>query len=201
MPFSSLVNATIETTLNKLISLGHDSDAALDALSGHVIHIQLNEYKEPLFFYIANRRIEVLGSYEGEASVTLGLGIDTLIALKNKQNISELIKREQLVIDGDIKVLQRFADLLTDLDIDWAEHLSAYTGDVLAHRLSNNAKKLATAVQAQSVNSKHALADYLKHEAKLTISPLEFIHFSDQVESLSQQVEKIAQTISQLEKS
>lgn len=201
MPFSSLISAAVETTINKLLCLAQDTDGALDSLSGHVIHVKLNEYKDPLFFYIANRRVEVLGKYEGEVSVALTLGIDTLIALKNKQNISELIKSEQLIIDGDIKVLQRFADLLTDLDIDWAEHLSVHTGDVLAHRLTTNAIKFSDAVKTQVSSSKNNLADYLKHEGKLTISPLEFVHFSDQVDTLSQQVEQLAKTIRQLEKS
>jgi len=201
MPFSSLVGATIETTLNKLLVLSSNSDSALDALSGKTVHIKLNEYKEPLYFYIANRRIEVFGQYEGNISVSLTLGLDTLIALKNKHSISDLIKSDQLIIDGDIKVLQQFSDLITELDIDWTEHLSAYTGDVLAHRIAGQANKASNLIKQQSTNAKHAIADYLKHEAKLAVSPLEYVHFCDQVESVSQQVEELAQRISQLEKS
>jgi len=201
MPLSSLIGGTVETAINKLLRLSSNSDSALDALAGHVVHIKLNEYKKPLFFYINNRRVEVLGRYEGDVSVVLTLGIDTLIALKNKHNISELIKSDQLIIDGDTKVLQQFADLITELDIDWAQHLSSYTGDVLAHRLTTRAKNISSVIKEQSTNSKKALADYLKHEAKLAISPLEFVHFSDQIDSLSQQVERLAQQVSQLERS
>jgi len=201
MPLSSLIGATVETTLNKLLALSSNSDTALDALSSKTVHIKLNEYKEPLYFYIANRRIEVFGQYEGDISVSLTLGFDTLIALKNKKSISELIKNDQLIIDGDIKVLQQFSDLITELDIDWTEHLSAYTGDVLAHRLAGQAKKASNIIKQQSEHVKHSLADYLKHETKLAVSPLEYVHFCDQVSDISQQVEQLSQRVNQLEKS
>jgi len=200
MPFSSLVCAGIETTINKLLSLDRNSAGLLDALNEKVVHIKLDEYKKPLYFYIASRRIEVLSNYEGDVSVALTLGIDTLVALKNKQSISELIKQDKLIIDGDIKVLQQFADLLTTLDIDWAEIMSQYTGDVVAHRASQQARKIADAVSTQTQRTKNHLADYIKHEAKLTISPLEYIHFCDQVESLAQRIDKLSSAINTLEK-
>jgi len=199
MPFSSLVCAGIETTINKLVSLDKNSASLLDTLDGKVVHIKLNEYKEPLYFYIASRRIDVFSNYEGDVSVTLTLGIDTLIALKNKQSISELIKQDKLIIDGDIKVLQQFSDLLTTLDIDWAEIISPYTGDVLAHRISQQAKKINGAIQTQGQSAKVHFGDYIKHEAKLTISPLEFLHFCDQIESLTTRVDQLSAAITTLE--
>lgn len=200
MPFSTLVSGAIETTVNQLLSLSSNSEVALDALSAQVVRIKLNEYGRPLYFFIAERKIAVLNEFEGEVSVALALGIDTLIAIKNKHSISDLIKTDKLIIDGDIKVLQQFADLLTGLDIDWAEHLSSVTGDVLAHRLTTQTNNITNKLSNKSTEAKQHLGDYLKHEAKVTISPLEFIHFSDQVAELSAQVTLLVDTVNRLEK-
>jgi ubiquinone biosynthesis protein UbiJ len=198
MPLSSLICASIETTLNKLLTLDTTSHQRLIPLKGKTVGLAIGELKQPLFFNFSDQRVEVLGQYEGDVTAQLTLDFNALITLKNNGNISELIKSDQLVIDGDIKTLQQFADLLAKLDIDWQEHLSAYTGDVIAFKLGQSVNKIVTSVTRQTTKAQSHVKDYLTEEARVVIGKLEFIHFSDQIDELSLQADNLANKIIQL---
>lgn len=198
MPLSSLICASIDTSMNQLLALDSRSEQRKAALIGRTIRLEINELKQPLFFHFTKGNVEVLGQYEGEVSAQLTLNFNALLALKNNGNLSDLIKDEQLVIEGDIKTLQAFADLLTKLDIDWQEHLSHYIGDVMAYRTGQGVKKLGQAITKHAKRTKNNVSDYLTHESDLLVGQLEFVHFSDQVDELTKALEHITAQINAL---
>lgn len=198
MPLSSLICAGIETALNKLLTLDATSDARMASLKGKTVGVEIAELHQPLFFNFNDQNIEVLGQYEGDVAVQIALNFSTLMILKNDGDISALIKSDQLVINGDIKVLQSFADLLTKLDIDWEEHLSAYTGDVTAFKVGQGFKKLNQRVIHQVKKTKTHANDYLIEEARMILGKLEFVHFSDQIDELEQRTQKLSHQVNQL---
>lgn len=195
MPLSSLICASIETSLNKLLMLDSSSQQRQLPLIGHTVGLSITELKQPLFFHFTPSNVEVLGQYEGDVSAQLTLDFDALLSLKNNGNISELIKLDKLVIDGDIKTLQCFADLLTKLDIDWQEHLSQYTGDVIAFKLGQGINKLKKSIRTTVEKTQSNASNYMIEEARLALGKLEFIHFSDQTDDVAMRTNKLAQQI------
>ena len=198
MPLSSLICASIETSLNKLLTLDLSSQQRQQSLIGQTIGLAITELKQPLFFHFTPTNIEVLGQYEGDVCAQLSLDLEALVSLKNNGNLSELIKLDKLVIDGDIQALQRFADLVTKLDIDWQEHLSKYTGDVIAFRLGQGIGKLQQSIQQNMKKTQLSASNYMMEEARLVLGKLEYIHFSDQVDDAVARTTKLAQHIDAL---
>lgn len=198
MPFPSLVCAVIETTLNQLLQLDSSAEQRLPPLTGKAIKLTLQEYKQPLHFFFSNQRVEVLAEYEGTLDAELTIAATTLPQLKQSGQITELIKSEQLVIVGDIKLLQHFADLMIKLNIDWEEHLSHYTGDIIAHRSSQFGSKVWSKLSKLQQQNKKQVAEYITQELRLAPGRLEFVHFSDQVNQLNKQLNQLEQRIKQL---
>jgi ubiquinone biosynthesis protein UbiJ len=198
MPFPSLVCAVIETTINQLLKLDASAEQRIIPLRQKAFKLTLQEYQQPLFFFFSNQRVEIFSDYEGDLDVELTVAASALGKLQDNGAISQLIKSEQLIIVGDIKLLQRFAELLTKLDIDWAEHLSRYTGDVIAYHSTEAAKKIVASVGSLKSATTAQLAQYITEELRLAPSRLEFIHFSDQVSDLDQQLSALESRISQL---
>lgn len=198
MPFPSLVCAIIETTVNQLLKLDTSADKRIAPLLDKAFKLTLQEYNQPLFFFFSANRVEILSDYEGELDVELTVSASVLSQLQDNGAITQLIKSEQLVIVGDIKLLQRFADLLTNLDIDWAEHLSHHTGDVVAHHSTEALKNIAAKFGDIRATTKLSVSDYLTQELKLAPCKLEFIHFSDQVSELNQRLSALELRIAQL---
>ncbi|CAM2890791.1 SCP2 domain-containing protein [Vibrio ordalii] len=197
MPFEPLVTAVIETTLNTLIQDDPELVRRLSRLRGQVIQVHLKEFNKTLTF-IFSQQIDVLAAYEGESNCYLSLNVSILPELREQANITQLIKQDKLVLEGDIQLAQKFAQLITDCKLDVEEWLSRLTGDVLAHALVQGVKDIGQALQSQQTKYQNHLSQVLTEEWRLLPSSLEVAYFCDQVDDLSSQAARIEAKIQHL---
>ncbi|ASO27954.1 hypothetical protein CG015_00825 [Vibrio anguillarum] len=197
MPFEPLVTAAIETTLNTLIQDDPDLVRRLSRLKGQVIQVHLKEFNKTLTF-IFSQQIDVLAAYEGESNCYLSLNVSILPELREQANITQLIKQDKLVLEGDIQLAQKFAQLITDCKPDVEEWLSRLTGDVLAHALVQGVKDIGQALQSQRSKHQNHLSQVLTEEWRLLPSSLEVAYFCDQVDDLNSQAARIEAKIQHL---
>lgn len=197
MPFEPLVTAAIETTLNTLIQDDPELVRRLSRLKGQVIQVHLKEFNKTLTF-IFSQQIDVLAAYEGESNCYLSLNVSILPELREQANITQLIKQDKLVLEGDIQLAQKFAQLITDCKPDVEEWLSRLTGDVLAHALVQGVKDIGQALQSQRSKHQNHLSQVLTEEWCLLPSLLEVAYFCDQVDDLNSQAARIEAKIQHL---
>ncbi|MGL5107968.1 MAG: ubiquinone biosynthesis accessory factor UbiJ [Vibrio ordalii] len=197
MPFEPLVTAVIETTLNTLIQDDPELVRRLSRLKGQVIQVHLKEFNKTLTF-IFSQQIDVLAAYEGESNCYLSLNVSILPELREQANITQLIKQDKLVLEGDIQLAQKFAQLLTDCKPDVEEWLSRLMGDVLAHALVQGVKDIGQALQSQRSKHQNHLSQVLTEEWRLLPSSLEVAYFCDQVDDLNSQAARIEAKIQHL---
>lgn len=197
MPFEPLVTAAIETTLNTLIQDDPELVRRLSRLKGQVIQVHLKEFNKTLTF-IFSQQIDVLAAFEGESNCYLSLNVSILPELREQANITQLIKQDKLVLEGDIQLAQKFAQLITDCKPDVEEWLSRLTGDVLAHALVQGVKDIGQALQSQRSKHQNHLSQVLTEEWCLLPSSLEVAYFCDQVDDLNSQAARIEAKIQHL---
>ncbi|KGK10008.1 ubiquinone biosynthesis accessory factor UbiJ [Vibrio navarrensis] len=183
MPFAPLITAAIETTLNVLFKDNPDLQRRLLRLKGQVIQIHLKELNQTLTF-VFSQQIDVLADYEGQPDCYLSLNLSVLPQLREQANITRLIKQDQLVLDGDIQLAQKFAQLITDAKPDVEEWLSRVTGDVVAHSAVQGARNVGEFLRAQAKKHQNHLGQVLTEEWRVAPGPLEVAHFCDQVDDL-----------------
>lgn len=188
MPLNNLVCGLVETTVNKLHQLDSSAKQKRKSLDGTVIGVSLKELNKPLYFVISQQQIDILSCYEAQADCFIRLNFMTLIELQDNHQLTHLIKSGQLEVDGDIKTVQKFAQLLTEMDIDWEEHLSTKVGDLLAHKIVYIAKKSTKTLSKLSNKAQKQLAEIITEELKLAPGPLQVAHFCDQVSEIEEQV-------------
>lgn len=198
MPMDAMVTAVIEASLNQLLNLDKQSPARLRKLAGKVLKLELRELK-PLWFVFSERRLDVLARYEGEPDAVLSLSLTAIGLLKDPSALTRYIREEKLDLSGDPQLVQAFSALLGELDIDWEEELSRYTGDVLAHTLCGSARQARRVVGRELCRSQRQLADFLTEEARLAPGPLEVASFNDDVEVLAQQMKAVELRLARLE--
>ncbi|MBL0499112.1 SCP2 sterol-binding domain-containing protein [Aeromonas caviae] len=200
MPMDAMVTAVIETSLNQLLALDKQSPERLRKLTGKVLKLELRELK-PLWFVFSERRLDVLARFEGEAEAdaVLSLSLTALGLLKEPSALTRYIREEKLDLSGDPQLVQAFSALLGELDIDWEEELSRYTGDVVAHTLCSGARQARRFVGRELCRSQRQVAEYLTEEARLAPGPLEVASFNDDVEELAQQMKAIELRLARLE--
>jgi len=188
MPLDNLVCGLLETGVNKLHQLDSSAKQKRKALDGTIIGVSLKEINKPLYFVISNQQIDLLSQFEGEPDCFIRVNFLALIELQDNHQLTNLIKSGQLEVDGDIKIVQKFAQLLTEMDIDWEEHLSKKVGDLLAHKIVYHAKQCKKTLSKQSDKAHKQLTEIITEELKIAPGPLEVAYFCDQVSDIEKQV-------------
>lgn len=198
MPLEPFVTGVMETGLNTLLKESPDSKSALLRLKGKIIHVHLNEVNKDLYFIFSQQQVDILSKFEGEVDCYLALNLSVLPQLREQNNITQLIKQDKLVLEGDLNLAQQFSALLTELKPDVEEKLSQYTGDIVAHTLVSGVKNSACWVKTQiSRQTRHA-AEVLTEEWKIAPAPLEIAHFCDQVSDVDAQLAELDARLTRL---
>ena len=145
--------------------------------------MNLKELNKTLTF-VFSQQIDVLADYEGQPDCYLSLNLSVLPELREQSNITKLIKQDKLILEGDIQLAQKFAQLMTDCKPDLEEWLSRVTGDVVAHTLVQGVKNVGGFVASQANKHQNHFAQVLTEEWKIAPAPLEVAHFCDQVDDV-----------------
>lgn len=114
------------------------------------------------------------------------------IALTHDQQLTQ-----QLQVQGDIHLAQAFSQILQQLDIDWEEHLSHMTGDIVAHQIGNAARGLRKWRQQFSQQLQSNFTQYLQEESRHLPPREELEDFFADIITLRQDVERLEANLQQ----
>lgn len=198
MPLLNLISAGVETGINSLQLWDRQGLARRKKLAGKVFSIELKELPKPFFFVISAQKVDVLGEFEGQPDVMVKLSITALDELKDSAKTTSLIKQDKLEVTGDIKLLQQFAQLLTEMAIDWEDELSRFIGDIFAHKLCYGLVQLQQAVGQQLCRLQRNVAEIITEEYRLAPGSLEVAYFCDEVSALEKSTHASLARLNQL---
>ena len=207
MPFAQLITSGIELAMNQLLKLDDDSQQRLKKLSGKSLQVTIKEMPWPLLFSFSEQ-IDVRavmtseqGSEPSSGSVDclIELNLETLPKLKDSSQLTQLIQQKKLNLIGDIYVAQTFSALLKDLDVDWEEQLSRYTGDVVAHQTFTSMRTLFDTAKTQIEQGAIELGERLTQNDSIAVKPSEMIEFSRGVTCLRSSTERLSARMALLE--
>lgn len=198
MPLEPFVTGVMETGLNALLKESPESKITLHRLQEKIIHVHLNEVNKDLFFIFSQQQVDILSKFEGKADCYLALNLAVLPQLRRKNNLTQLIKQDKLVLEGDIDLAQQFSALLTEMKPDVEEKLSQYTGDIVAHTVVSGVKGGACWVKKHIDRQTRHVAEVLTEEWKVAPAPLEVAHFCDQVSDVERHLAELDVRLSRL---
>nr|WP_283126230.1 MULTISPECIES: SCP2 domain-containing protein [Providencia] len=195
----SLMTAFMETSLNHMLFKEAVLKPARVRLAGKVMSIDLKEFNKTLTLIFTDNHVDVLSQWHEPADCTIKTSLFTLIKLKDKQQLSQLINSGDIVIEGDMQVVQHWSSLLDMAIWDPAHYLSPYLGDVAAQGLSQVFRKGAGLVSRLVAQQKTYIKDTLLEEWKMAPNPLELAYFSDEIEQVSDSLDELEKRLSKLE--
>ena len=160
------VTAGLETALNT--ALRHDPDAfkRLENFSDKVIAIELQGLDLTLYLLPGANGISLMSQYPAEPDTTLCGTPLAMAKMALGPDASKILFTGEVTIRGDVETGQRFKRLLDELDIDWEEQLSLYSGDVVAHKLGDLLRATAAWGQQTLTILGQDAAEYLQLEGQ-----------------------------------
>ena len=199
MLLTPLLTAAIETPLNFLLFKDRSMKAARTRLAGKVLRVELQELSSPLTFVFSEQKIDVLGQWDGATDCTVTSRISSLRKLRDRQQLSPMMRSGELVVDGDISVVQQFSALLDMAEFEPAEFLAPYIGDIAAQGLSQAVQGGFNFLQKSLKHQQSYVAQTLTEEWKMAPGPLEVVWFSDEVTALKRELDALDKRIEKLE--
>lgn len=203
MPIAQLLTSGVELGFNQLLKLDPDSQARLAKLSGKSLQVSVKELPFPLLFNFSEQ-VEVGAVIESNEhnqapDCLIELDLNTLPKLQDSSQLTQLIQQKKLSLIGDIYIAQTFGDLIKELDIDWEEQLSKYTGDVFAHQTFSSAKSLFAQAKQELDKAANNLGHRMTQADSIAVTPIEVALFSDQVSDLRSDAERLQARLQRLE--
>lgn len=183
---------TFEIAFSAAIHLDEMQGEAFQALDGKVVELWIAPVKFPLFCLINNGKIATQTVLNGDADVTLKTGLRQLRVLAQEGYF------ENQFIRGDESIGQTFVQTMESLEIDWEEHLSHYTGDLLAFKIGHGVRSSIQKKQASQEYLAEIIREYLQFEINALPAPHQIKHFVEEIPIIKSQVEDIAQRIEKL---
>ena len=191
--------AAVETAFNRYLALDPENAANLCRLQGKVIEIELRGVWRRLFLLPQTDSVMVLGDYEGDADATISGSPLALMAMHHPGNRSRSLFSGEVEIRGDAGIGQALQRILDDMDIDWEEMLSRYTGDVVAHQLGNLVRGANGWLRRGAGVLEQDVGEYLQEEARSLPPRLEVRDFMDDVDAARSDVDRLEARVKRLE--
>lgn len=196
---ATAIAAVLEKAINQVLALDPDTMERLKALQGKVIAIELRVINVTLYLIPGIEGLDVFGHFEGEPDTILRGTPLAMAKMGVAKEAGDVLFAGDVEISGDVELGQQFRDILDDLDIDWEEHLSHLTGDVVAHKIGNLVRgalkwgKQTTATLGQDT------AEYLQEESRDLPNRGEVESYLKDVDTLRSDVDRMEARVNRLQ--
>ena len=199
MPFKPLVTAGIENVLNTFLYRSPALKTARQRLNGKVLRVVLKEFSTPLVLVFSERQLDVLGEWEGEADCSVITHMNVLPKLRDRQQLTALIRSGELEVEGDLQVVQNFVALADLAEFDPAELLAPYTGDIVAEGIGKFIRGGSSFLSNGMQRQQRYVAEVLTEEWRMAPGPLEMAWFAEESAAVERAVDAFTQRLEKLE--
>lgn len=199
MLLTPLLTGVLETSLNSLLFRDRSMKAARQRLAGKVLRIELQELSSPLVLLFSEQRVDVLGQSEDSADCTVQTRVPVLLKLRDRQQLSPLMRSGELIVEGDIQVVQQLVGLLDLAEWDPAEWLAPYVGDIAAQGVSQIVGKGLGLLKSGLQSQQRYVAETLTEEWRMAPGPLEVVWFNEEVDATVRIVDALIARLDKLE--
>lgn len=182
---------SIEYVINRILDLDPNLQELLNPLQGKIIHIIcLDMPKFNVFLSIDYKYLRITAQPAGEVVTTVSAPIVGFLSLVIQKQQAD-IRANQIKITGDLHVAEQLQNFFFQLDLDWEEALSTYTGDVFAHQAIYTLKQLRSLQKETHTSLEQMLIEYLQEESGILPTKCEIENFMHDVDQIRMDVDRI----------
>jgi ubiquinone biosynthesis protein UbiJ len=190
--FDSMQNALVaaaEVGGNRLLALDESALQGCAELQGYCIAIDITDLDFQLYCHPGSWGLRLSrGAPARDVDARICGRLMALVDLAAQDDKLSASMRERVSFHGNIALAQKMQAMLANLDIDWEEALAQHFGDVLAFQLHRQARKFAEWARNGADSVLQTSSEYLREEARLSPTLVEFERFQSELTRLKQDV-------------
>jgi ubiquinone biosynthesis accessory factor UbiJ len=193
-----MLTATIENVLNRGLPRSPRAQALCAELAGRRVSVEISDISRVL---VESTGVSLKLSFvstdalaQSQPDARIAGGPFGLLALTGAAP-EAVLQRGDVRIDGDAELAQKFRELALLLRPDLEEELSLVLGDVPAHQIGRFARAALDWTRKAATTTAHNFAEYLAHERQDLVSRNEADQFLRGVDTLREDVDRLAARI------
>ena len=199
MNLMPLITAGLETALNRILYRDRGLKPARQRLNGKVLTLRLTEFSYPLVLVFSEQQLDVLSDWQDSSDCTVITSLKTLTKLRDRQQLTPLIRSGELQVDGDLQVVQQFSALMDLAELDPAEYLAPWVGDIAAQGISQRSQQAFRFFTGEVQRRQDYLGQAITEEWRVAPGSLELAWFSEEVDAMERSLEALNARLAQLE--
>jgi len=190
-PLANTLLGLAEIGGNRLLSLDQQVVDLCSELQGYCIEIHITDLDINIFCHPGSWGMRLsLDAPAKPVDATISGRLMALLSLAMQEDKISTSIQEGVSINGNATVAQQTQKIFTELDIDWEEVLSHYTGDILAYRIHQQARSAGDWLRQSVISLSQTTSEYLREEIRVSPTQVEFERFQQQATVLKQGVER-----------
>ena len=189
----------IIVALNRYLEQDKERANQLSQIKGKVIRILIQEIKLDLLIKIQESYFEEISQEETLADVEIDISLKVLPDFLLGTDPDVLIKNGAIEIKGDTHIASVMQNTLKEIEIDWEEIISKYTGDTVAYQLGKGARALHTFGDRLRDNMRQDIRDYLQDNVQVSVTQDEVDQFIKDVDTTRAQVDRLEARLNKLD--
>jgi ubiquinone biosynthesis protein UbiJ len=188
----------LETIINQLLIFDKESLVALSSFKGIVVAVDVQNTSSIFYITITESGVSLTNEFELIPDIIVRGSSFELYEYLISINNSQEFQTGKLEVAGDISVAQKIQSIVKNLDIDWEDYISNWIGDSLTHKLGRAVKNSINLLHSANKNIKYNLSDYLRYETEYLIDRNEQDEFSQSVDVLRDDAERLKLRINRI---
>jgi ubiquinone biosynthesis protein UbiJ len=185
--------------LNRYIESDQERAAGLDQIKHKLIRLYVRELDKTLSFRVQQRYLQEESDSAVDADVEISISLKILPEFLLGADQDKLMKNGGIEIKGDAHIASVFQNTLREVEIDWEELLSKYTGDAVAYQVGRGAKAVHSFGRHLRENMRQDLRDYLQDNVQAAATQDEVNQFIQDVDSVRASADRLEARLNRLQ--
>ena len=188
----------VANLLNRNIAESTPARNVCARLDGRTVAVRVHDTALAMYFCFDDGVVSLASDFVEEPDVLISGSLITLARLAGP-NGEEVLHEGGVELTGNAGAARAFQDLLGHAKPDIEEELSAFVGDVAAHRLGEIARGVGRWARGARSTMRDNIREYLQEEARDVPSRYEVERFTGRVDTLRDDVERLEARLRRLE--
>jgi ubiquinone biosynthesis protein UbiJ len=199
-PLPGILAAMLETAINRLLELDENSPEHLERLEGRMLQLDMEGLGITLYFAFNGRRMEVGTTSEYEPDTVISGSPAALFSMAVPEGVGHWgTAGSRVNISGDANLARDLERLFSRLDPDWEGRLSRLFGEVWGHQVAAGLRAGARQARTSAGQAGEMIEEYLQRPGGALVLTEEFSEFSDSVDAICAETERLEARLSRLE--
>ena len=197
-PLLARLGSLLEAALSRALALDPHTQAAIGALEGRRIGVELRGFNLALAICVRDGKLVVGPHWEAPADLNLHASPASLLALAWRRSEESALPPGKVDISGDAELARRLEKLLRDFRPDVEEAFAKTFGDVLGVPLARAFARTFAWVRESAQALTQDGAEYLREESRDLIAPAEMEQFLDDVDVQRERADRLDARVQRL---